>query len=165
MFFYTGVGSRETPIEIKRLMTRIASCLSKKDYILRSGGAKGADLAFEKGTIEKEIFYAKDSTQESENIAKRFHPKWDSCSNFVKKLHGRNAFQVLGKDLKTPSKFLICWTKDGCTNHKNRTIKTGGTGTAISIADHYNIPVWNLAIDQHKQKFIKACQEVENGNL
>ena len=86
MNFYAGVGSRETPEEIKRLMVRIAYCLSKRNYILRSGGAKGADLAFERGAANKEIFYAKDSTEEAESIAAKFHPKWNNCKDFVRNL-------------------------------------------------------------------------------
>lgn len=54
MMFYTGIGSRETPQEIQNLMFKIAQKLDSK-YILRSGGADGADLAFEKGSSKKEI--------------------------------------------------------------------------------------------------------------
>jgi len=150
--FYTGVGSRQTPEDILELMTKIAKFLSKRNFILRSGGAKGADKAFEKGATNKEIFYANDSTQESEEIAKRFHPAWHNCKEYARKLHGRNSFQVLGRDLNTPSKFLICWTRDGCTSHKQRTYKTGGTGTAISIADYYKIPIYNLAYEEIRKR-------------
>ena len=47
--FYAGIGSRETPIPILNQMTRIGSFLAPKNYTLRSGGAKGADSAFEQG--------------------------------------------------------------------------------------------------------------------
>lgn len=36
--YYTGIGSRKTPIEILDFMTEIAIYLNKKKYILRSGG-------------------------------------------------------------------------------------------------------------------------------
>ena len=142
---YTGVGSRKTPQNILSLMYNIAIKMSNLKYTLRSGGAQGADKAFELGASVTDIFYAKDCTPEAMAIAEAFHPKWYRCADFAKKLHGRNAFQVLGKDLKTPSNLLICWTADGCKTHAQRTVITGGTGTAISIADNAQIPISNLA--------------------
>lgn len=44
--FYTGIGSRQTPPEILKMMTKIATQLESKGWVLRSGGAEGADEAF-----------------------------------------------------------------------------------------------------------------------
>ena len=152
MKYYTGVGARDTPDDILKLMKSIAIFLNSLGYTLRSGGAKGADSAFESGAgNQKEIFYAKDATQESMNLAALYHPVFNKLSEYVQKLHGRNSFQVLGRDLKTPSNFLVCWTRDGCKNHETRTSKTGGTGTAISIASENNIPVYNLANQKDRE--------------
>jgi hypothetical protein len=158
--FYTGVGSRKTPNNILLLMHDIAYKLCLNYYTLRSGGADGADSAFAAGAGgNKQVFYAWHATQEAMELASKFHPAWNRCSEFAKKLHGRNSFQVLGKDLSNPSEFLICWTPDGCTTHAGRTIKTGGTGTAISIADAYNIPVENLANRDTLDKWSKWLLE------
>ena len=46
---YTGIGSRKTPIEIINKMIKLGQILGKHGYILRSGGANGADKAFEQG--------------------------------------------------------------------------------------------------------------------
>ena len=144
--YYTGVGSRKTPVYFLKLITMIAERLRKQNYILRSGGALGADVAFESGAgKQKEIWYAKDTTKEAMEIAAYYHPAWEHCSDYAKALHGRNTFQVLGFNLKTPSLCLICWTPDGAIKHGERTRKTGGTGTAISIASDWGIPVFNLA--------------------
>lgn len=150
MYSYTGVGGRATPQDKLTLMGAIAIKLALFGFWLRSGGAKGADTAFENSAGQlKQIFYAKDATAEAEAIAGQFHPAWNRCSPYAKKLHGRNAFQILGPDLNDPSQYCICWTPDGCISHATRTIQTGGTGTAISIADHYNVPIINLArLDQ-----------------
>lgn len=138
--FYTGVGSRETPSEVLKKFTEIASLLESYGYILRSGHADGADISFEMGVsnVKKnaEIYLAKDATAESMEIASKIHPAWNNCSDYAKKLHARNVFQVLGKDLKTPSKFLLCWTKGGKP--------VGGTRTAIVLAEQNNIPVFNF---------------------
>jgi len=153
---YTGVGSRNTPSSVLQIMHDIAVRLSDLGYTLRSGGADGADKAFESGTDDKQIYYANDANFQAMAIARKFHPAWERCSPFAKKLHGRNAFQVLGKGLDTPSKFLICWTPDACISHKDRTIRTGGTGTAISIADHYNVEIFNLGNLKHQNRILKS---------
>jgi hypothetical protein len=66
----------------------------------------------------------------------RVHPYWDNLTQGGKKLHTRNACQVLGADLKTHVDFVICWTPDGKPS--------GGTRTAIIIAEQNGIPVYNL---------------------
>lgn len=150
MKYYTGVGSRKTPKKILDLMTEIALTLNSKGYCLRSGGAKGADEAFESGAgSRKQIFYASSATPEAMKIAARFHPAWERCGEYVRKLHGRNSFQVLGVNLDNPSSFLVCWTPDGAISHSERTMRTGGTGTAISIAEDANVPVFNLGRSDH----------------
>jgi len=151
--FYTGVGSRKTTLVVLNLMNRIAVKMASLGYTLRSGGAEGADKAFELGASMKEIYYAKDCTPEAMEIASKFHPAWHKCSEFARKLHGRNSFQVLGRQLNLPSQYCICWTPDGCNSHATRKYSTGGTGTAISIADAYKVPVINLAIPSEFQKW------------
>ena len=146
MKYYTGVGSRNTPDNIKGLMVRIARWMKERNWMLRTGDARGADAAFAEGAGEDcEMFFAHDATTEAALIARQFHPAWNKMSDHAQKLHARNAFQVLGRDLKTPSNILICWTPDGCSSHSSRSIRTGGTGTAISIASENGIPVYNLA--------------------
>ncbi|WP_419663864.1 hypothetical protein Dvar_40930 [Desulfosarcina variabilis str. Montpellier] len=146
MQFYTGVGSRKTPPEILTLMTRFAMFAARNGLILRSGGAIGADQAFEAGAGDlKEIYRPEDATPEALELAAQYHPAWHYMKWYSRRLHGRNAFQVLGKGLNTPSKFLICWTPDGCTRHSTRKTSTGGTGTAISIASEVaKIPIFNM---------------------
>jgi predicted Rossmann fold nucleotide-binding protein DprA/Smf involved in DNA uptake len=51
--YYTGVGSRECPTYILDLMTQYATVLNNKGYILRSGGALGADSAFQSGSTNR----------------------------------------------------------------------------------------------------------------
>ena len=56
MNLFSGIGSRKTPLEICKIMTRIGEKLQEKGYILRSGAAIGADKAFELGAKTKEIY-------------------------------------------------------------------------------------------------------------
>jgi hypothetical protein len=132
-------------------MTSIATKLREAGFVLRSGGAQGADSAFAAGAGKiAEIWRPEHSNAAAEEIAARYHPVWNRLTPYVKKLHGRNAFQVLGGNLATPSAFLVCWTPDGCVSHGERSIKTGGTGTAISIASEYGVLVNNLVIPAHR---------------
>lgn len=150
--YYAGIGSRETPEDILALMSNIAAKLENEKYILRSGGADGADSAFEKGVgnpKNKEIYLPWKGFEGSTSllyticdkayqIAEIYHPNWKSLSEGSKKLHARNAYQVLGKSLDKPVSFVICWTPHGEGG--------GGTGQAIRIAKAYDIPIFDLGV-------------------
>ena len=159
MNYYTGVGSRETPQNILVLMRQLAKQFAHKGYMLRSGGAEGADQAFELGCREVnglcKIYRPSHATPQAMAIASQYHGAWHLCGEWARKLHARNAFQVLGDDLKTPSLIVVCWTKDGARDHAERSIKTGGTGTAISIASENHIRVANLSNEFDRRSALK----------
>lgn len=148
--YYSGVGSRETPPEVGQVMTKIAAFLYEEGYILRSGGAAGADTYFENGVPDsdgKHIYlpdkgFNKNSSElygvcdTALEIASKIHPAWHACRSYARLLHARNVYQVLGKDLNTPSRFLLCWTERGESK--------GGTRTAIKLAEKHDIPVLNF---------------------
>lgn len=165
MKYYSGIGSRQTPPDILALMTKIATILQDK-YTLRSGHAPGADLAFENGCTNgnmeiyipwkgfggsKSLLYT--HNDEAMKIASEFHPNWKNLKSSVRNLMARNVHQILGKDLQTPTNFVLCWTPDGCESHKTRSPKTGGTGQAISIASTNEIEVINMKTFLWKERF------------
>lgn len=166
MKYYAGIGSREAPKDLKPLIYKIVNELNELGYILRSGGAVGADSFFETNAIETEIIlpwkgyndnqsplYDLD-TKESWKLAEKYHPNWNALPTSVKKLMSRNGNQVLGLDLKTPVEFIVCWTKDGKAS--------GGTGQALRIAKAYNIPVFNL---YHENAYRELHQFVNQFSL
>lgn len=167
---YCGIGSRETPRHILTDMTGIAKDLAEHGWVLRSGFAGGADMAFYNGAkanggkMENYIpwggfnqhpksvsFIRPAMTQELLELAKEHHPNWDACSMAAKKLHARNGCQILGLDLKTPVKMVICWTPNAKSG--------GGTGQAIRIARANNIPVFDLADDKAFDRLVAFVQE------
>ena len=158
---YAGIGSRETPNDILKMMTKIAEFLSVHGYTLRSGGAIGADKAFENGANKKEIYYKEDATDEAMEYVYKYHPKPYSLGHVAKQLLARNTFQILGSDLKTPSDFVICWTKDGCESYLDRTKNSGGTGQAIEIASRKGIEVFNLS-NSHSYDIFDCLLNNEN---
>jgi len=141
--YYAGVGSRNTPGCILSDMTTYAARLEKLGYILRSGGAQGADKAFEHGVtkgVNKTIFHPTKRWSPSDaamEIAAKIHPAWDKCSAYARACHGRNVYQVLGENLDEPVEFVICWTPSAEA--------IGGTRTAIKLAEQHSITVYNLA--------------------
>ena len=163
--YYSGIGSRQTPDEIKRIMSQVARRLNKNHgYVLRSGGALGADTAFASGAgMNKEIFLASDSTPEASKIAQEFHPKWKTLSSNIRNLMTRNVFIVLGRDLLTPSKFVLCWTKCGSEKGEQTSASSGGTGHSIRIASHYGIPIFNLKKEETFQKIKNWLESCHNG--
>lgn len=152
--FYAGIGSRETPKVSLSTIEHIANYLGELGFILRSGAAAGADSAFERGSHRKEIwlpflgFNGHSSnlipTQYHFDIAEEYHPKWSSLGHVAKKLHARNVGQILGVDGSNPSRFVIAWTKDGCSHGSKTTKETGGTGQAMRIATGFGVPIVNL---------------------
>lgn len=146
---YAGIGARITPPEIQDFMTAAAIQLSSHDMVLRSGGADGADLAFERGAdpTKKEIYLPWGGFNGNRSklvledprafeIAAQYHPKWLRLNQAVQKLMARNVYQLLGRNLDDPVRFVLCWTEGGKG--------MGGTGQALRIARDINIPVFDM---------------------
>ncbi len=175
MRYYAGIGARDTPPHILAFMEQIGYLLAEYDYHVRSGGARGADTAFETGNKSycqehgiknyMQIFlpwgtfngHKPDGVNyldmddeidaEAAKIAKEFHPVWKKLNKKSKQFHTRNVYQVLGPDLMSNSEFVICWTVDGGFS--------GGTGQALRIADAKGIPIFNMQHDGFKEEFAK----------
>lgn len=176
--YYAGIGSRETPQPICDLMAQVAEKLEGKGWILRSGGAAGADSAFEAGVSNPErmeiylpssYFNGRSSSREGYIDASKldsfpkalktvdlFHPAPGRLSDFPRKLMARNAMQVLGGSLEDPSQFVAAWTVGGKV--------AGGTGQALRIARHHNILVINLG-DPATESAVRGWVEGEVDTL
>lgn len=76
---------------------------------------------------------------EAKAMAEALHPNWGACSRGAIAQHSRNPYQVLGRDLKSPSKSMVFWAPQT----KNGSI-TGGTRTAFEIAKANNVRTINL---------------------
>lgn len=147
--------------------------MERGGWKLRSGGASGADTAFQRGVkspknkciyLPWRLFNGNiagyygchdastlpcwDAAMATVN---RYHPEPSKLSETGRKLMARNAFQVLGPDLNTPVDMVLCWTPDGKV--------TGGTGQALRIAMDRDILVVNLGSDKHCEAFAKALEE------
>lgn len=166
----TGIGSRETPEDICELFTELGAEARERGWWVRSGHARGADYAFEKGARENCIVYMPWATFNSDfpmlgrprtselrdevlDVVYRHDPYAnDDTSQGVKRIKSRNVYQVLGEDLKTPSDLVICWTPDGKV--------LGGTGLAIRIAREHEIPIINVGDPKVEANFENVLKEV-----
>lgn len=158
--FYAGIGSRETPLTIMSLMTNLATKLERQGWILRSGGAPGADTAFSSGCVEKQIFLPWNGFQGFQmlypipplayTMASEIHPGWNRLNQGAQSLMARNCMQMLGPNLDDPVKMVICWTPDGIEKESERSSKSGGTGQAVSHASRLGIPVYNLFREERR---------------
>lgn len=156
---YAGVGSQATDPRVLQWMTKLASRLEARGMILNSGGASGADTAFEYGVRDHtraQIFLPRKGFNgnqsplwkipaEAYEVASKHHPVWHALKPQYRDLHARNVQQVLGEKVHQPVRFVVCWTADAADGVTILTTRaTGGTGTAIRIAASYGVPVVNL---------------------
>lgn len=138
-----------------------AERLEEKGWTLRSGHAPGMDQAFETGAGRKaEVYLPWPSFERSEpleadvivdrptsgayNLAARHHPAWERLSRGARALAARNTHQILGRDCNQPVRFVLCWTPGGDI--------IGGTGQALRVAAAYNVPVFNFAHMDARQR-------------
>lgn len=144
--YYAGIGSRETPAAVLQRMTKCADYLREQGYTLRSGGAMGADRAFEMAAGDnKDIYYANDEDALWTHLyTDHFHPAPTRLSEYARKLMNRNAMQILGRSGCEPVEFVVCWTKDGKD--------TGGTGQALRIAKYFSITIFNFYFEDSPKK-------------
>jgi hypothetical protein len=163
-----GIGSRETPPNVLADMRAIGKIIIERGDMLRSGGAPGADQAFEWGATDNpgrmnqidrqcEIFlpwasFEKDSrswivprllepADWTFEVAAEYHPRWQWLKQGAKKLHARNVHQILGPTPDSPrTDLVVCWTKGAKGG--------GGTGQALRIAKAFYVDILDLASNE-----------------
>ncbi|MEH0791502.1 hypothetical protein KW882_04385 [Vibrio parahaemolyticus] len=96
------------------------------------------------------------------------HEHWHELINsrgnsFAVAAHTRNVFQCLGIVIRaqSKSKFLICWTRCGSKTFAETTEFSGGTRTAIRLADLNNIPVFNLCVKADARRLYDMVLEAK----
>lgn len=170
---YVGTGNRETPHDVIERMRATAIELERFNFILRSGGLDGVDEAMETAVKNPEIFLPwrnfnnKESkltfnTKQSLDIAKIFHPGFDTLKDSIKAFLAKNARMVLGNNLKSQAMFVICWSEDGAETGRERSPKTGNVGHVIAIANAMRIPVFNFGkpdAEQRLRNFLELNHE------
>ena len=154
---YAGIGSTQTPPEILEAMTELVRELERTGWHLYSGGADGADTAFENGTTRtgRTVYLpwkggyndrtgdecvTLTNSEQTQEVVSKYHGAWQRCSRGARALHGRNQAIIHGlghapADRRVDA--VICWTPGGAAQ--------GGTATGMKMARTAGIPVLNLA--------------------
>jgi O-acetyl-ADP-ribose deacetylase (regulator of RNase III) len=169
--YIAGIGARDTPDSVLRKMQAVSEILAKKDCILRSGGAHGADEFCEKGWDaaggRKQIFLSwrgmNDRQPNGKDVFSFDYREGDPETEIAKKYYHRSE--------KKPNGDLVAWRRlgRGGRAHMSRNtnqvlgpnigkspitsailcyteagIIKGGTGQALRLAQDKGIPVINL---------------------
>lgn len=168
---YAGIGSRSITKDERETIIKIANFLADIGYVCYSGNAVGSDDAFQEGSKKRcvsflpwngynahlkssDVHCAYINTDGFRSVNK-FHPKWMELTEPVRKLMARNYHQVRGIFGYPPVDFVVCCadsTKDGVG---------GGTGQAIRIANHYNIPWVNIRTDNWKSELKMVIKKID----
>jgi hypothetical protein len=158
---YAGIGSRDiTPEETERIKA-IARRMARDKFILYSGNAEGADMAFQQGsnaqcilmlpwmTFNAELYSSGcierfdlgDSVDGSASVDK-FHPSPSHLTVGGRRLMARNYHQIMGyRNWPRVEGVIYCAGED-------RDGVKGGTGQAVRIAKHYGIETINIRYDR-----------------
>ena len=170
MKYYTGIGSRDVTEEEFNTMSHLARTFANCDWTLRSGGAQGADSAFELGCAEEnghaEIYipwkgfgkkfennnckryipsYEKFNVAKDYLIEEGIIPWFERMKQGAQKLHGRNYYQCKG--LCVDSSIMVY-----CADDEKNGVPKGGTRTAILLAISLDIPTYNIRVKEQYDK-------------
>ena len=174
-FAYAGVGSRRTPPDMLRAMGDIAQTLGEAGVALSTGGADGADRAFETGALrtdapitvhtpwpgyngyrpgrdpETDIDVVHPTSTETlqghryADLAREHHPYWNRCSRGARALFLRNV-SILAGALDDDGEHLPVRAVIAWTpNGLPVGREAGGTGHTLRTAASLDIPGINLS--------------------
>jgi len=169
---YAGIGARQTPGPFLAQIEELGARLARLGWTLRTGMSPGADQAFYRGALgaggDVELYLpcpdfqaqarladergrvrvSERPTSAAVALAERFYvaaagEAWATLGDCARALLARDAHQVLGRDLDSPVRFVVCWTPAG--DRDGRDPRSGGTGQALRVAAARSLPVFNIA--------------------
>lgn len=172
---YAGVGSRRTPAHVLEAMSSIAELLGNHGFALSTGGADGADTAFETGALRTDApitvhtpwpgynDYRPPRDDEADidvvhpgpddllggvpylDLARRHHPFWDRCGRGARALFLRNISILAGARRPDGTLQPPAFVLAWTPNGLARGRDAGGTGHTLRAAAALRIPVLNLS--------------------
>lgn len=181
----TGIGSRETPEEEMGLLTKVGAAVEARNGRGRTGGAGGADLAFERGfkdprnvdvIVPWKGFLPKGWTQRDvNNFLGRDRIEsgpgapvmlsWDKAreaENMAEKYHpawdkcSRGARALHSRNMPQVLGLQLNKPTDAIVCWTVDGKATGGTGQALRIGADLNIPIGNLKNADERQVVLEV---------
>ena len=174
-FAYAGVGSRRTPPDVLDSMSDIAQTLGDAGTALSTGGADGADKAFETGALRTDApitvhtpwpgyngyrpgrdpethidIVHPTSTERLEgrtyaDLAREHHPYWQRCSRGARALFVRNVSILAGAFDDDGRPLPVRAVIAYTPNGLPVGREAGGTGHTLRTAASLDIPCVNLS--------------------
>lgn len=176
--YITGIGTRNLDERMDKAIRGIMKAFSSingKDFsfILRSGGARGADTVFESSFSGRIISYRADTSHSAkgidtiaysedpaaEELVMRLHPNPGAVSRlpeYSRKLLYRDAWQIIGspgKDRRLSDFVIAAWPM-------GTTMKT-----ALLVAKNQSVPVFNVTDTADMERLRDAFREFRSGNM
>lgn len=176
--YITGIGIRNLDERMDKAIRGIMKAFSSIDgkdfsFILRSGGARGADTAFETSFSGRIISYRADSSHTAkgmdaiaysedpvaEELVMRLHPNPGAVSRlpeYSRKLLYRDAWQIIGspgKDRRLSDFVIAAWPI-------GTTMKT-----ALLVAKNQGVPVFNVSDPADMERLRDAFREFRSGHM
>ena len=172
---YAGVGSRATPREVLAGISDVAQVLGDAGFALSTGGADGADKAFESGALRTDApvtvhtpwpgynGYRPGRDPESDidvihpraddavrglsflHLARKHHPAWDRCRRGARALFLRNVSILAGALGDDGTVLPVRAVIAWNPNGSAHGREAGGTGHTLRVAAELDIPVVNLS--------------------
>lgn len=174
---YACTGNREAPPDVLNRLKELARDLEEFGYTLRVGGMDGPEDSAKQ--MVKDVEYHvpflpwKDfdkysvksyfNTKEIQCLAKMFHPTYDGLKPAIQAFLSKNVRVLLGKDLKSPVRFVVGWSEDGAELSNERTARTGTFGHVVSIAAAMKIPVFNFGKPDAELRLRHFLEIPDNG--
>ena len=174
-FAYAGVGSRRTPPDIQQAMADIAQRLGDAGIALSTGGADGADQAFETGALRTDapitvhtpwpgyngyrpgrdtgtdidVVHPKPTDrlggQSFADLARRHHPYWNRCRRGARALFVRNVSILAGALDDGGNRLPVRAVLAYTPSGLPHGREAGGTGHTLLTAATLGIPFVNLS--------------------
>lgn len=155
---YAAISNDNAPPHVVEQFKKIVLDMEARGYTMRTSGNKGVEEIIESLVSSKEVHVAWKGFNQRETQFTRvdkaaielvgtLHPAFNDLKDSVKTIIARYAHVILGKDLKSPVRCVVCWTEDGAESAKEKTAKTGYCGTPIQIASNARVPIFNLKND------------------
>ena len=172
---YAGIGSRRTPDAVLDAMADLAETLGRLGCALSTGGAHGADQAFETGALRTDApitvhapwpgynGYQPGREPESDidvrvpgptdavggepyaDLARRHHPAWERCGRGARALFVRNVAILAGALGDDGNPLPVLAVVAYTPNGLPAGRYAGGTGHSLRIAAELGIPAVNVS--------------------
>lgn len=187
---YAGIGARNTPQIILEVMRHLSAHLASIGFVLRSGGANGADTAFEVGVEDFEASQFFNGEQQKVRRREIYLP-WAGFNNNPSTLHPGNlpfskeeidfaarlhpnwaACRPSVQRLHASSVRQLIGHHSLCGESvelsrflvcwtENGAIR-GGTGQTIRMAQNLGVPVFNLGGPRNNTELERLVQEISD---